>query len=404
MPTVRRCPSLGLEDDQFTCMTFPTKSHHCYRLAKHKAVPLDHQVQYCLTENHIRCPIFLSGDRLFPKAATSQGVAVQASNVMPAKRLAIPKSAIKFMIALAAILLLGFSSWWVFAKTDIFTRPDPPVQAFGGLPPGVTPTIANTLQEFVPNQTLINGLTATAFLMKSSQTLEAIPVTGDVTATRTATRTKTLAPTVVACSLPEGWIVYKVRLWDNLYWLSSAVNVPVDKLMEVNCLKTRLLLVGQEIYLPFYPAKANITLTATAQPGDPNFPPTFTFTSTFTRTYTRTITNTATIVPTRRPTRTSTKTFTNTPSNTSTNTPVTPTNTPSNTPVTPTKTPTNTPVTPTDTPIPTFTFTPIPQPTDTPIPLPSDTPIPLPSDTPIPLPSDTPIPLPSDTPIETVEP
>lgn len=160
MPVVRRCPSLGLDDDQDTCMTFATGSHHCYRLAKHKAVPLNHQNQYCLNENHIRCPVFLRGDRLFPMEARTQATATPASR--KPSRLSIPKSAIKWAIALAAIFVLAFVSWWVFAKTDIFTRPDPPVQASGDLPPGVTPTITRTVEVFFPNLTMIYELTVVA--------------------------------------------------------------------------------------------------------------------------------------------------------------------------------------------------------------------------------------------------
>ncbi len=186
MPAVRRCPSLGLDDDQYTCMTFATESHHCYRLARHKAVPVGHQSQYCLNENHIRCPIFLSGDRLFPKVAKSQGITLQPPRVMNAKTMAIPKSAIKWMLAIAAILVLALSSWFVFAKTDIFTRPDPPVQAFGELPPGVTPGITRTQQEFAPNQTLIYELTATASETSTALPSQSIPVTGQVTVTLTA--------------------------------------------------------------------------------------------------------------------------------------------------------------------------------------------------------------------------
>ncbi len=359
MPAVRRCPSLGLDDDQYTCMTFATESHHCYRLAKHKAVPLDHQYQFCLNENHIRCPIFLSGDRLFPKAVKSQGITRQAPRVTPAKTATIPKSAIKWMIIFAAFLILALTSWWVFAKTDIFTRPDPPVQAFDDLPPGVTPGITHTLQEFAPNQTLIYALTATASETNTLQSSQAIPVTGQVSPTQTATPTPTPtpSPTAIACSLPDGWITYNVKLWDNLYWLSLSVRTSVDYLMEVNCLTSQMLLVGQEIFLPYYPPKASFTPTKSPTPTRTNPLPTRTYTPTPTRTFT--LTNTRTSTPTN------TRTFTPTPTSTltHTSTPVAPTETP-------TETPTSTPIPPTNTP----TEIPTPTPTETPTEEPTATP------------------------------
>ena len=346
-------------------MTFATESHHCYRLAKHKAIPVDHQLQYCLNENHIRCPIFLSGDRLFPKVAKA-AVTVPSPARTP-QRPSIPKSVVKWVIAVAAILVFAFVSWWVFAKTDIFTRTDPPVQASGDLPPGVTPTITRTLMEFSPNLTLVYELTAEAIATSSPQPLQKIPVTGEAsstvtktpTTTRTETPTSTPSPTAIACSLPDGWIVYTVKFWDNLYWLSLSVRTSMDYLMEVNCLNSQILYVGQELFLPYYPAKATSTPTKSPTPTRTNPPPT----STYTRT------------PTATPTRTPTRASTNTPTPTPTDTPTpTPTNMPTNTP-------TNTPTqTPTDTPTPTPTDTPTPTPTDTPTPTPTDTPTPTPTD------------------------
>lgn len=328
MPAVRRCPSLGLDDDKDTCMTFATESHHCYRLSRHKAVPLDHQYQYCLSENHIRCPVFLRGDRLFPKAARTQAMATPVSR--SPQSITIPKTALKWIIALSAILVLAFVSWWVFAKTDIFTRPDPPVQAFGDLPPGVTPTITRTVMEFSPNLTMIYELTAVATATGNPQLSQVIPVTGQ----EATVATQTFTPTAIACSLPEGWVVYTVKLWDTLYWLSLSVSTTVDELIEVNCLTSQTLIVGQQLFLPYFPPKASFT--PMKSPTSTEFPPT----STYTRTYTATATRTPTVV----------FTFTNTPvPPTATSVPPTLTLTYTFTPVPPTETPippTETPVTP----------------------------------------------------------
>jgi len=314
-------------------MTFATESHHCYRLAKHKAIPLDYQYQYCLNENHIRCPIFLRGDRLFPKTITTRTVVTPATRTTP--RITIPTSVFKWALAVAAIFVLAFISWWVFAKTDFFTRPDPPVQAFGDLPPGVTPTITRTLDEFLPNQTLIYDLTAVATGTSSPQLSQAIPVTGEASSTLTETPTTTPSPTTIACTLPDGWVVYTVKLWDNLYWLSLSVRTSMEYLIEVNCLSSTTLIVGQELYLPYYPPKASFTSTKSPTPTTTNIPPTRTYTRTFTATSTRTSTPvfTLTITPTSTPTDTPTPTPTDTPTPTPTDTPTsTPTEVPTATP------------------------------------------------------------------------
>ncbi|MBE0688431.1 MAG: LysM peptidoglycan-binding domain-containing protein, partial [Anaerolineaceae bacterium] len=192
-----------------------------------------------------------------------------------------------------------------------FTRTDPPVQAFGDLPPGVTPTITRTVEEFFPNLTLVYDLTGTS----SPQLSQAIPVTGEMPSTLTKTPTPTPSPTAIACSLPDGWVVYTVKLWDTLFWLSLSVRTSVDYLMEVNCLSSQTIIVGQELYLPYYPPKASFTASKSPTPTDS--PPTRTYTrtntSTSTRTPTPTFTFTFTSVP---PTATSvppTLTFTNVP-------------------------------------------------------------------------------------------
>jgi len=298
-------------------MTFATEIHHCYRLAKHKAIPLDHQYQYCLNENHIRCPVFLRGDRLFPKAARTPVTVTPASRTLP--RLSIPKSAIKWGIAVATIFVLESVSWWVCAKTDIFTRPDPPVQAFGDLPPGVTPTITRTVMEFSPNLTMIYELTAVATATGNPQLSQVIPVTGESTSTLTVTPT----PTTIACSLPDGWVVYTVKLGDTLYWLSFSVRTSMEYLIDVNCLTSTTVVVGQELYLPYYPPKASFTSTKSPTPTRTDIPPTRTYTSTFTATPTPTPTFTFTntpvpptatsVPPTLTPTDTSTPTPTEIP-------------------------------------------------------------------------------------------
>ncbi len=61
MPGLTHCPHLGLFDDRDTYTTFASRSNHCYRLPKHKRVQMDHQDKYCLNDDHLRCPIFLSG-------------------------------------------------------------------------------------------------------------------------------------------------------------------------------------------------------------------------------------------------------------------------------------------------------------------------------------------------------
>jgi len=53
-----RCPYLGSADDPGTATLYPSPIGHCYRVAVHEAVDLDHQAQYCLSEAHQDCLVF----------------------------------------------------------------------------------------------------------------------------------------------------------------------------------------------------------------------------------------------------------------------------------------------------------------------------------------------------------
>jgi len=86
-------------------------------------------------------------------------------------------------------------------------------------------------------------------------------------ATDTAAPTQTTGASATACipDPPPGWVVYVVRLGDALAGLADQGNVPVETVMQVNCLANDLLSVGQQIYLP-----------AGAIPRTPTPAPTFT--------------------------------------------------------------------------------------------------------------------------------
>jgi len=85
---------------------------------------------------------------------------------------------------------------------------------------------------------------------------EVVPKSGTVTATPTAWRTPTRTPTrvpVETCERPWGWVVYVVQPGDSLSSLAQRTQTTVYRLMQVNCLSTQVLYVGQQLYLPSMP-------------------------------------------------------------------------------------------------------------------------------------------------------
>jgi LysM repeat protein len=59
-------------------------------------------------------------------------------------------------------------------------------------------------------------------------------------------------PDVGACAVaqPEGWVPYTVRAGDNLTFLASRGGTSITKLMEVNCLQSENILIGDTLYVP----------------------------------------------------------------------------------------------------------------------------------------------------------
>ncbi len=110
----------------------------------------------------------------------------------------------------------------------------------------------------------------------ASDQIPIIIVSGEPTTTATGTAepgTPTATVTVEACviSPPPGWVVYTVRAGDALSDLAERANLEVETVIEVNCLTSILLSVGQPLWLPL--AAVPRTPTPTSPPAPPTSPP-----------------------------------------------------------------------------------------------------------------------------------
>ena len=107
--------------------------------------------------------------------------------------------------------------------------------------------------------------------------------------------------TIIPCGPPVGWILYTVRVGDNLYRISLAYRVKVTQLQSANCMGGSTNIdAGEKLYVP------NV---ATSTPAFKTSTPTITPTTTPT-------------FSTQPPTSTATETATNTPTPSETLTPV----------------------------------------------------------------------------------
>jgi len=393
LPSVQRCPLLGLKDDEQSRLAFASESHACYRTGKPKPISVEHQRQYCLEKEHITCPIFLNANQKPHRSISSfltkpqstpattlqneknvltpETVAKESENselVLPLENVTDylpidePKKSSRFahVWEFVGVLIFGliiFAGWWLFNNRDLFFPNHTPVQAF--IITTIHPTASATATEiFIPNSAHVLALTTTPIV--TDTTITPLTPSPSVTASETSTLTSTITstpspsttfsrtpvPSATTCSLPNGWSIYTVVYGDTFIYLANYFNTTVDALLAANCLSSTMLFPGQQLFLPGIPVPA-------------------TRTSTPTRTPTRTA-----IPATRTPTRTPTPTHTFTATFTFTFSP-TPSFTPTNSPIPPTSTPTDTP-----------TITSVP-PTDTPTPLPTETPTEVPTPTPI---------------------
>ncbi len=385
MPSVQRCPLLGLKDDEQSRLGFASESHACYRTGKAKPISNEHQRQYCLEKEHITCPIFLNAGQKQPRSISSFLPKPQHAPPVLAKQAPVtqipeapalepeipalvlpleqvedylpvyePKKSPRFahIWEIVGVLIFGLiilAGWWLFNNRDLFFPNHTPVQA--SIVNTVQPSVTVTATEiFVPNSAHVLALTTTPIATDTAGTPTApsVTVTASGTSTRTTTNTaspspsttfsRTPVPSATSCGLPNGWSIYTVVYGDTFIYLANYFNTTVNALLTANCLSSTMLFPGQQLFLPGTLVPRTRTPTPSRTPTRTNIP------------------------PTRTPTRTPTPTFTDspTPSFTPSNTPIPPTNTP-------TDTPTNTSVPPTDTPTPLPTNTPTDEPTPTPI-------------------------------------
>jgi len=54
-----RCPYLGLHDDRFTSLAFPSNWNFCYRAKPPSSIDLSHQTEFCLEPQYVQCPVYL---------------------------------------------------------------------------------------------------------------------------------------------------------------------------------------------------------------------------------------------------------------------------------------------------------------------------------------------------------
>jgi cell division protein YceG involved in septum cleavage len=146
---------------------------------------------------------------------------------------------------IAAVLILGVCAWIIVGGVvlmDTILVVPTPTAIRVSIKPTVTP----------PATTAPIEITATDIPTATPRTLAIVPTVDTPTPTA-APATAEIAPiTANGCKTPAGWGAYTIEDGDTLFGFSlgSKGQLSVNDIMAGNCLQTKLLSVGQTIFLP----------------------------------------------------------------------------------------------------------------------------------------------------------
>lgn len=252
------CPYLGLSSDASVSRLVATSAHRCHRWATPQTVEKEHQVSYCLRDNHLNCPWFVHpGGNLSSRREQHNPVSRKRRVAGVAALLSI------FLLASVVVRMLIWPAF--FEGNQGKTAGGAPVAtatsaaASGGMP------VATVVGEPVPIATAPSAqptVEATPPPTAAQPTTLPIAAQPTVGATPTATRAAptataplpTSAPAPTArpqVTPPAGALVHEVQQGDTIYGLATAHGVTVEDIVKANNLTDRgSIRVGQKLIIP----------------------------------------------------------------------------------------------------------------------------------------------------------
>lgn len=260
------CPFIGVEEDRYTAVGFPSLRNKCHRNDTPAPVDTVHQGKYCMTAEHTACPIFLrqmnapvpppaealkAVPAAYPKTSHKAAAVPQRTAAIPVQ----PPKRRSRDILLPVMAVVGIVGIFLAVLLVL-----PPTSAFQAAPPVM---MTDTMQPLLPSLTSTNNNLASMLrgsLTPTSRFSPTPPATATKKPTLTATKstaTSTLTvfvPTTSQCGRPAGWVQYIVRPGDTLSNLSRIFNISIAQLQIANCMGNSVsLYVGQVIYTPWIP-------------------------------------------------------------------------------------------------------------------------------------------------------
>lgn len=225
------CIFLGLKTDSKTALEFPSIGNHCHKARPVSPVNTKHQEKYCLTANHIECPVYKrAGVQRIPSRVTADRGFLQRNRFLMG-------------VIILAVVFAGV------AVVAVLMNNDP------GLIGGPT-TMAAALSTD-PAPTLTPTPTPTPSLIPT-------PVHTETAEGAFRPFQPTVDLTRVACPKPTGWGIYYLKQNDTMFRLSQFYGIPYDVFLIVNCMDAKsIVTVGERIYVPLATLTPTPTLTLT---------------------------------------------------------------------------------------------------------------------------------------------
>lgn len=238
------CPYLGLADDADSHATFATDAHRCFRLPNPTRIASGHQDTYCLSDNHVTCPVYLG--EAVSQTRQRGGAATAATDagpdpgggpqtpppgegvVSPRPRAGgVPMPALTIGILVLAAIVLGLAIW---------------IQGLGGDDDdGLSPS------DIVQTQEALETLQA------GSPEATDTPENGIDTPTSEPGSTETPATAVAETPTSSGQTTYTVVAGDTCTAIAEKNGITLEELLLANNLDNescRSIQPGQELVIP----------------------------------------------------------------------------------------------------------------------------------------------------------
>ena len=293
------CPYLGLHDDRFTSLAFPSDWNLCYRAKPPSSVNLSHQTEFCLRPQYVQCPVYLR-TKTGPLPSELRGTARFSNS---GRSLGIALLLLLLVIMAAGLFFRPRLLELIHNSGSGTASPQASVPDTQSPPQTQTPqTIETALASWtnpaliiptaLPSNTPTVNLTKTTATLTATNTLTLTPSnTPTLTGTINLTSTRAMALSMTVSPLAGGacghnldvtfgsnpvFVIHQLERGDNLKMLAPQYQTTENAILAINYHLTTPVQPGWFIVIPvgtsnvtnvppFEPYQASGVVTTTAE-------------------------------------------------------------------------------------------------------------------------------------------